>query len=191
MGHHTWRTYLVALLLLITSASAWAEWNVASLMQQLARHPAGHARFTETKKLSVLDAPVVSSGRLIYSPPDRLEKITVQPKAESLTVESDHVVVVRDGRRREMRLQQVPEALAIVEGVRGTLLGNEAMLRQYYDLRLVGTEKDWRLALIPREERLARWVRQITVNGQRHVVSSIETLQADGDSSIMRIEAEK
>ena len=73
MGHHTWRTYLVALLLLITSASAWAEWNVASLMQQLARHPAGQARFTETKKLSVLDAPVVSSGRLIYSPPDRLE----------------------------------------------------------------------------------------------------------------------
>ena len=101
MGHHTWRTYLVALLLLITSASAWAEWNVASLMQQLARHPAGQARFTETKKLSVLDAPVVSSGRLIYSPPDRLEKITVQPKAESLTVESDQVVVVRDGRRRE------------------------------------------------------------------------------------------
>ena len=100
-------------------------------------------------------------------------------------------VVVRDGRRREMRLQQVPEALAIVEGIRGTLLGNEAMLRQYYDLRLVGTEQDWRLALIPREERLARWVRQITVNGQRHVVSSIETLQADGDSSIMRIEAEK
>ena len=73
MCHTTWRTYLVAPLLLITSASAWAEWNVASLMQQLARHPAGHARFTETKKLSVLDAPIISSGRRVYSPPDRLE----------------------------------------------------------------------------------------------------------------------
>ncbi|QTD43689.1 LolA-related protein [Ottowia testudinis] len=183
-----WRMASMVLAGLGAAGAAWADWGIATLMQQLARQPAGEARFTETKKLALLDAPLTSSGRLLYSPPDRLEKITTQPKAESFTVQQDQVVVVRDGRRREMRLQQYPEVLAIVEGIRGTLLGNEALLRQYYDLRLLGSEQDWRLALIPRDERLARWVRQITVNGQRQVVSSIETLQVDGDSSIMRIE---
>ena len=188
---HCLRVLALALAVLGTSGVAAAEWNVAALMQQLARHPAGHARFTETKTIALLYAPVVSSGRLVFSPPDRLEKTTLQPKAESLIVEGDQVTMVRDGRKREMNLQQIPEALGIIEGIRGTLVGNEALLRRHYDLRLVGTEQNWRLALIPRDERMARWVRQITVNGQRNVVSSIETLQTDGDSSVLRIEAEK
>ena len=188
---HCLRVLALALAVLGTSGVAAAEWNVAALMQQLARHPAGHARFTETKTIALLDAPVVSSGRLVFSPPDRLEKTTLQPKAESLIVEGNQVTMVRDGRKREMNLQQIPEALGIIEGIRGTLVGNEALLRRHYDLRLVGTEQNWRLALIPRDERMARWVRQITVNGQRNVVSSIETLQTDGDSSVLRIEAEK
>lgn len=169
-------------------AAGTADWTLPALMQRLAQHPAGEVRFTETKKLAVLDTPVTSSGRLVYSPPDRLEKHILTPRAESLVVERDQLSMTRDGRTRTMRLSQYPELMSIIEAIRGTLVGNQALLAQHYTLALAGTEQDWRLTLSPLDERLQRWVRQITVVGRRNTVSRIETLQANGDSSVLEIE---
>ncbi|MGB3068518.1 MAG: LolA-related protein [Ottowia sp.] len=176
---------------LVFVPSAWAQWNVDALMQRLARHPTGEARFTETKKLSMLDAPVVSSGTLLYSPPDRLEKNTLKPKPESLVLERDRLTVVRDGKKHELRLKQYPEVMGIVEAIRGTLMGDQSLLRQYYALQLSGSEANWRLVLIPADERTQRWVTQILISGKQNQISTIETLQSDGDSSVMSIEPVK
>lgn len=173
------------------SAAMAAQWDVPALMALLAQHPSGKARFTETKTLSVLDDPVVSTGTLVYSPPDRLEKNTVKPKPELMLVERDKVVVERDGKRREVRLQQYPEVLSMVEAIRGTLIGNQKLLNEHYELRLRGTEQDWRLILTPREERLSRWVTQIIIQGRRNAIGSIETIQADGDRSMMTIQPDR
>jgi len=182
---------VLAFFALVSVAPAWAQWNVDALMQGLARHPAGEARFTETKKLSMLDAPVVSSGTLLYSPPDRLEKNTLQPKPESLVLERDRLTVVRDGKKHELRLRQYPEVMGIVEAIRGTLMGNQTLLRQYYALQLSGSEANWRLVLTPADERTQRWVTQILISGKQNQISTIETLQADGDRSVMNIEPTK
>lgn len=176
---------------LVAVAPAWAQWNVDILMQRLAQQSAGKANFTETKKLAMLDAPVVSSGTLLYAPPDRLEKNTLQPKAESLVLDRDRLIVVRDGKKRELRLQQYPEVMGIVEAIRGTLMGNQTLLRQHYALQLSGTEANWRLVLTPDDERTQRWVTQILISGKQSEISTIETLQADGDRSVMRIEPVK
>ena len=182
---------LIGLLMLTAMTPAWAQWNLDTLMQRLAQHPASKARFTETKKLSMLDAPLVSSGTLLFSRPDKLEKTTLQPKAESLVLEKDRLTVVRDGKKHELRLQQYPEVMGIVEAIRGTLMGNQAMLRQYYSLQLSGTETHWRLVLTPDDERTQRWVTQILISGKLSEISTVETFQADGDRSIMRIEPVK
>ncbi len=179
-----------AALLLPSPAWATPAWDIPALMALLAQHPAGRARFVETKQLALLDAPVRSSGTLSYEPPDRLEKHTLQPQAERLRVEGERVIVEQGERRRELRLQQYPEVRAMVEAIRGTLIGNQALLNAHYALRLTGAEQDWRLILTPRDERLARWVTQIVVNGQRGAVSSIETIQADGDRSLMTVQPE-
>jgi outer membrane lipoprotein-sorting protein len=167
---------------------ALAAWDVAALMTALADHPAGKARFTETKILSVLDTPVVSTGELIYSPPDRLEKNTLAPKPESLVVEGDTLVLERDGRRRELNLPQYPEAMSIVEAVRGTLIGNRSLLEQHYKLELKGDPRNWQLILKPREARVLRWVKEITVTGKAGEIIQIDTEQTDGDKSSLRIE---
>ena len=182
---------LAATLLAAPAAFAAPAWDLPALMTLLAQHPAGRARFVETKKLALLDAPVVSSGTLSYEPPDKLEKHTLQPQPERLRVEGERVIVEREGRRRELRLQQYPEVLSMVEAIRGTLIGNQALLKAHYELRLGGSEQDWRLILTPRDERLARWVTQIVVQGKRGVVASIETIQADGDRSLMTIQPEQ
>ncbi|HPK31382.1 MAG: outer membrane lipoprotein carrier protein LolA [Ottowia sp.] len=182
---------MAVLALAATAMPALAAWDVASLMAALGKHPAGKARFTETKTLSVLNAPVVSTGELVYSPPDRLEKNTLTPKPESLVVEHDNLVMVRDGRRRELRLQQYPEVLSIVEAVRGTLIGNRGLLEQYYALDLAGSQQGWQLTLKPLDERMKRWVRQIAVVGKAGEITSIETQQMDGDKSVLLIEPER
>jgi len=179
---------LPVLLAVFLSAPALAAWDVAALMAALSSHPAGKARFTETKTLAVLDAPVVSAGELIYAPPDHLEKNTLTPKPESLVVDRDMLTLERDGRRRELRLQQYPEVLAFVEAVRGTLIGNRALLEQSYALALSGSQQDWRLLLTPLDPRMQRWVKQIAVTGKDGEILGIETEQADGDRSAMRIE---
>lgn len=168
-------------------STAWADWDIAALMQQLAKHPSGRAKFTETKTLAVLDQPVVSTGELVYSPPDRLEKLTRTPAPESLVIHGNDLTVVRDGVKRQLRLPQYPEILAFVEALRGTLVGSRTLLEQHYALSLTGTERDWRLSLIPLDDRMKRWVKQIKVNGTDKGVNAVETLQADGDKSLISI----
>ena len=179
---------LLALLAVFLSAPALAAWDVAALMTALASHPSGKARFTETKTLAMLNAPVVSTGELVYAPPDRLEKNTLTPKPESMVVERDTLTLERDGRKRELRLQQYPEILSIVQAVRGALLGNRSLLEQSYALALHGSRQDWRLVLTPLDAHLQRWVKQITVTGKDGEILGIETAQADGDRSVLQIE---
>lgn len=168
-------------------STAWADWDIPALMQQLAKQPSGRAKFTETKTLAVLDQPVISTGELIYSPPDRLEKHTLKPTPESLVINGNDLTVVRDGVKRQLRLPQYPEILAFVEALRGTLVGNRTLLEQHYALSLSGTERNWRLALTPLDERTRRWVKQIRVTGSDQGVGTIETLQADGDKSLISV----
>ena len=168
-------------------ASAAAGWGVPRLMQLLARHPAGRASFTETKRLALLDAPVVSSGELLYQPPDRLEKHTLQPLAESLLIQGQRLTIVQGGQRREVDLAQYPQALAFVQALRGTLVGNLQLLQSHYQMTLTGSESAWQLKLTPLDEAMLRWVRHVTVQGAHNVVSSVLTQQADGDSSLVAI----
>ena len=176
-----------ALLSLGLCSVAWADWDVPALMQQLAKHPTGRAKFMETKTLAVLDQPVVSTGELVYSPPDRLEKHTLKPVPESLVIRGNDLTVTRDGVKRQLRLPQYPEVLAFVEALRGTLVGSRSLLEQHYALTLSGTESDWRLSLTPLDDRMKRWVKVIKVSGSDKGVNTVETLQADGDKSVITV----
>ena len=162
--------------------------DVATLMQRLAQHPSGRATFVETKHLRMLDAPVVSSGELLYSPPDRLEKTVLKPRREVLVVERDVARRSSGGRTQQLRLDDYPEVRALVEGVRGSLVGNRSLLERYYKLAVEGTAERWQLTLTPTESHTARWVRRIVVQGRDNVIHTIETEQTDGDSSRMDIQ---
>ncbi|MDO5623709.1 MAG: outer-membrane lipoprotein carrier protein LolA [Pseudomonadota bacterium] len=179
---------LVALTTCLAARAAQAEWNLPTLMQQLAQHPSGRAKFTETRTLAVLTEPVVSTGELVFSPPDRLEKHTLKPASESLVVSGNDLVVTQGGKQRALRLPQYPQVLAFVEALRGTLVGNQALLQAHYALALSGTESAWQLVLTPLDDQLRRQVSQITVHGARNQVLRVQTLQADGDKSLITIE---
>ena len=175
--------WLLAVLLLCLAAPAWAAFDAPALMQLIATHPGGTVPFEETRTLALLDEPLTSSGELVYQPPERLEKRTLQPQPETLIIDGDRIAIVRNGKKRELRLGQYPEMEALIAGLRGVLLGNLPLLQQYYALRVSGDADAWTLELTPEDREARRWLRHIRVRGHGNQVQSMDTEQADGDRS--------
>jgi outer membrane lipoprotein-sorting protein len=176
-----------ALLLAAFCTPALAAWDVAQLMQGLAQNKSGRASFVEKKYIAVLDRPVESSGELVYTAPDRLEKRTLKPKPESMLIDSGTLTVERGNRRMTLRLQDYPELVAFTESIRGTLAGDVAALRRIYNLDLDGTEERWTLTLRPIETKMLEVVQRIRIGGSRAEVKTIEIAQTDKDRSVMTI----
>ncbi|HRH71816.1 LolA-related protein [Zoogloea sp.] len=179
---------LAASLLMLTAMPAFAAWDLPQLMTELARNQGGRAHFTERKYIALLDKPVISSGEMRYLAPDYLEKRTITPRLEVMTLDKDEISLERGKQKITLRLREQPEVLAFVASIRGTLSGNRVALEQNYALHLSGQRDNWTLNLSPSNPRIAELVTRITITGSQHQVRSIEYLQADGDRSIMSIE---
>jgi outer membrane lipoprotein-sorting protein len=175
------------LLAVLCSQPAFAAWDVTQLMQSLAQNKSGRASFVEKKYIAVLEQPVESSGELLYTAPDRLEKRTLKPRPESMVIDSGSLTVERGKRRMLLRLQDYPELAAFTESIRGTLAGDIAALRRVYNLDLEGTPERWTLTLRPVETRMLAVVQRIRIGGSNAEVKTIEIEQADKDRSVMTI----
>ena len=178
----------VGLLLGLCANPAWAAWDVTQLMQALAQNKSGRATFVEKKYIAMLDQPVESSGELLYTAPDRLEKRTLKPRPESLLIENGALIVERGKRRMVLRLQEYPELVAFTESIRGTLAGDLAALKRIYNLELEGSQERWTLTLRPMETKMLDVVQRIRIGGSRAEVKSIEIEQTDKDRSVMLID---
>jgi len=184
MKQHWW----IAICLLSLSTRVHAAYDIEQLMADLAGHKGGRAHFVEKHYLAVLDKPVQSSGEMIYSPPDRLEKRTLLPRVETMVLDKDTLSFERDKRRLSISLSSRPEALAFVDSIRSTLSGNRRALEQHYTLRLQGDSRQWVLIMVPTEPAITVLLQRITISGSRNQVRHIEYLQADGDRSEIAIE---
>jgi outer membrane lipoprotein-sorting protein len=137
----------------------------------------------------MLDKPVESSGDLLYSAPDRLEKRTLKPQPESMIVKGDELVIERGRQKHQLQLQSYPELAAFIDSIRGTLAGDRKALERNYRLSLEGAAERWTLQLLPLDEKMQAVIQRIRITGVRDQVRSIEITQADGDSSLMAIES--
>jgi outer membrane lipoprotein-sorting protein len=179
---------IAALTLLALSPAALAAWDLDQLMQNLAQHKSGRATFTEKKYIAVLEKPVESSGDLLYTAPDRLEKRTFKPKPESMVISGSELLVERGRQKHRVQLQNYPELAAFIDSIRGTLAGDLKALERNYQLSLDGTSERWTLQLLPLDEKMRAVVQRIQIAGSADEVRSVEISQADGDHSVMTIE---
>ncbi len=179
---------LLLTLLLLPAISHAADWTIEQLMHGLAQTRSGHASFVETKSIAMLDKPVESSGELFYSAPDHLEKRTLKPKPELMTVDGDTLLIERGRQKHRLQLQAYPELAAFIDSIRGTLAGDRRALERNYRLSLEGSAAKWTLQLLPTDEKMRAVVKHIRIAGEHDTVHSIAITQADGDSSVMLIE---
>jgi outer membrane lipoprotein-sorting protein len=177
---------LVALAL--WSPAALAAWDLQQLMDTLAQTRSGRATFVEKKHIALLDRPVESSGELLYTAPDRLEKRTLKPKPESMLVNGGELLIERGRQKYQLQLQAYPELAAFIDSIRGTLAGDRGALERSYRLSLEGSAERWVLQLEPVDPKMQAVIQRIRISGVRNQVRSIDIAQADGDSSSMAIE---
>jgi outer membrane lipoprotein-sorting protein len=186
--HRALAAIVAALALLAWSAPAFAAWDLQQLMESLAQNKSGRATFVETKRIAMLDRPIESSGELLYTAPDRLEKRTLKPKPESMIVQGSELVIDRGGRTFRVQLDAQPQLAAFIDSIRSTLAGDRKALERSYRLSLQGTQQNWALELVPVENKMRGVIKQIRIAGAQDQVKSVEITQADGDSSLMVIE---
>ncbi len=179
---------LLLILSLLPAISHAADWTIEQLMHSLAQTRSGRASFVETKSIAMLDKPVESSGELFYSAPDHLEKRTLKPKPELVTVDGDTLLIERGRQKYRLQLQAYPELAAFIDSIRGTLAGDRKALERNYRLSLDGSAAHWTLQLLPTDEKMLAVIERILIAGEHDTVLSIAITQADGDSSVMRIE---
>ena len=157
------------------------------LLQLLAARRHGHVTFTEVQQLAMLDRPLESSGELLYEAPDRLEKRTLKPKAQTLILEHGVLTARRGHRTHVMELRDYPQVVPFVESIRATLAGDRAALERYFRVQFDGTLGAWTLLLVPVDTTLAGAVKDIRIEGERDVVRTVEIRQSDGDRSLLSI----
>lgn len=178
---------LLSLLLAASISHAEGGWDIDQLMRALAATRSGHASFVEKKSIAMLDRPVESSGELFYSAPDRLEKRTLKPKAESMLLDKDTLTIEQRGKKHALPLQNYPEIAAFIDSIRGTLAGDRKALERSYKLSMEGDEQSWSLILLPMEDKMKKVVVTINIAGSGNALRTIEIKQADGDTSLMTI----
>jgi outer membrane lipoprotein-sorting protein len=173
--------------------AAPGAWDLKRLMHELSQVKSTKARFSERKDVAILSAPLESSGTLLYTAPDKLEKHTLAPRAESLVLDGDRLTLENKARnqRRTFALRDQPEIGAFVESIRSTLAGDLATLSRYYQVALDGAQGRWRLTLKPIEPAMQRVVSEIRLDGGGSSISSIEITETNGDRSVMTITPEK
>jgi hypothetical protein len=187
------RRWCVGVLTLVLAAACAAAAQTTAppafdeLFKLLAARRHGHVTFTEVQQLAMLDRPLQSSGELLYEAPDRLEKRTLKPKAQTLILEHG-VLTARRGRRAHvMELRDYPQVVPFVESIRATLAGDRAALERFFRVQFDGTLGAWTLLLVPVDATLAGAVKDIRIEGERDVIRTVEIRQSDGDRSLLSI----
>lgn len=178
---------LFAATALIATPLHAASDDLDSLMALLAVRRHGQASFIEQQFLTVLKRPVESRGELIYDAPGHLEKRTVDPRAEMLTIDGDSLTMERGGHRHVVNMNDYPQLKPFVTGLRATLAGDRAELERAFKLDFGGELDRWTLRLTPLEARVAKVVRQIEITGTGDELLHVEILDADGDRSLMTL----
>jgi hypothetical protein len=183
----------VCLALLLAAGASWGgdapTWGLDQLMQDLAQVKTAKGRFVERKTMAMLNAPLESSGTLVYTAPGRLEKYTRLPKPETLVLDQDKLSIEYKDRaqRRTLSLQDYPVIWAFVESIRSTLAGDLVTLNRFYRPALTGSEEQWRLSLKPVDAKIQTVVKEVVIGGSRSRVRTIEVFETEGDRSVMTI----
>ena len=161
--------------------------DLDQVMGMLAMRQHGRVEFIEQQFLAVLSHPVESSGELRYDAPDRLEKRTLKPHAETLVLSGEVLTVERAHSRRVMDLHAYPQVLPFVDSIRATMAGDRKALERLFRLDFTGRVARCPLTLVPLESKVKQSVSQVRIEGAQDQLLKVEIRQPDGDRSLMTL----
>jgi hypothetical protein len=158
-----------------------------TILQQLAASPAARLRFVERKFLSSLESPLDSSGELAFFPPSKLQRHTLKPQNELLTIEADKLTIERGNKKQSIAIAQVPQVSALAGTLLAAIKGDRKGLTDKFTAHTSGTIDAWTIVLKPISAQAVGWLKEIRLSGQKGRMEVFELDLADGDRSVMRL----
>jgi hypothetical protein len=178
---------MIALALAATPLRA-ADPDLDTLLARLARPAPDSTSFVEVRYSSLLDKPILVSGRLEHQADGALVRRVELPYQEVTVLQGENVSVERAGSKpRRFSLDRAPELRGMLASFGALLKGDRAMLEQYFAVTLSGSDALWEITLTPRNEKLQRRLSNIFVNGAGDRPRCFALHEPDGDESLMAL----
>jgi len=179
---------IVALLAPGAAQAQDGEVTLSSLLERFSELPGMEARFEEEKRIALLAVPVRSEGRIWFAPgPARLMRRVTSPEPSAALIANGQLRMRSGDRTEELSIRDNPVLHGFVESFRAVLAGDQETLERFYEAELTaGEDERWEIVLHPRNEALARFVREIRMRGHGVVIEEMDMVEVSGDRTTTR-----
>ena len=137
--------------------------------------------FVERRTNALLAEPLTLSGEILFTTDGTLSKKVGPPFDESITISARRVEFSRKGKTKRLALDRRPDIKAFYIGMQALLAGDLPALLDAFEVVATETVDDWRLDLVPREEKLRTFVSRMVISGRAGRVLTVRTEQPGGD----------
>lgn len=161
--------------------------SLDALLRRFAAMPGMSARFREEKRIALLAVPVRSEGVIYFTPPGKLMRRVTAPTESYALLEGGRLTFASEGERQVVELGESPVLAGFVESFRYVLAGDRAALERTYRVDYEREGAQWRLTLKPRNEQLARFLREMVLEGEGFAVKTMTMAEVSGDVTTTEI----
>ena len=164
--------------------------TIERLLEGLKAQGGRRIRYQELRMIPALKIPIQSMGILEFLPPDTLIKTVERPVPSTYVLSSSEIKVKNEttGEEHSLKPESIPELAYIRSGLTSLLSGDKATLLAQWRVALGGTNREWKLNLIPdnRERSGLRWVE---FKGRNGLLKTIQIEALDGSKSTLSLGA--
>lgn len=158
--------------------------NLAELMQLFSQQKQSTVDFSEEKHASFLEEPIISSGHLEFSAPDKLYKFITKPDKITQKVEGNILEINDSNEVHSIDLNEHPEFAAILRSIISLLSGDLAALKKDFKLEFNTTPANWILLLKPHDSYVSGYIDSIKMFGEKNKLSKIIVTEPNNDQSV-------
>ena len=143
------------------------------------------AEFAERKELGVLTQPLLSSGRIIFSPDQGLFRKMEHPLTMELII-NRKAFVQRDANGEVVRMNvgHLPPAKAFIDLLLAILSGDGRRWGKHFDVFFLGTQTHWQIGFLAKHiSPVARGLRQVLISGEGPRFQVVTIVEKNGDQT--------
>ena len=180
------KTLLLSAAMALTTPGAWAL-DLHTVLENTAVSPPARVSYREERHNRLLENPIVLTGYLEYLEAGVLRKVVETPFEEAFLIESDYVVIERDGETRKLPLRKSKSLSTILGAIEAIISGDMDQLETVFNYELSGTHESWSVRLTPKSRRINKHLTSLQVTGDDESTTSIRINLRDGEWHLMEI----
>ena len=174
--------------LLASAANAEQQSDLLSSINQVVERPdVLRGSFEQTKSLSGFKKPLISKGTFVIDRVKGVQWITATPFASTLVVTRERLTTWgEDGNKQQLDTKREPGLRAVNDLIMAMLSGDLKVLATRFQTNgSMKSAQAWNLSLTPKDAGLAGFIKNIHIDGARHV-DQVRLVEPSGDVSVIR-----